>query len=95
MLSSDSCLQPNTLKLCGTSGNVFLKIHLRRMIPQQLVLESQEVLQRHIASVTLNTGRPAARADELERNTDTFAIATPRFARKVSTEESGFGNAFR
>ena len=84
LLSSDSCLQPNTLKLCGTSGNVFFKIHLRRMNPQQLVLERQEVLQRHNASVTLNTGRPAARADELQRNSHNFATATPRFARKVS-----------
>ena len=75
MRSSDSCLQPNTLKLCGTSGNVFFfKIHLRRRTPQQLVLERQEVLQRHNASVTLNTGRPAARADELERNSHIFSL---------------------
>ena len=62
----------------------FFKIHLRRRTPQQLVLERQEVLQRHNASVTLNTGRPAARADELERNSHIFSLATPRFARKVS-----------
>ena len=35
-------------------------------------------------SLSLNTGRPLAKMKELERNTQNFAIRTPRFAREFS-----------
>ena len=35
--------------------------------------------------VSMNTGRLADRSNELERNTQHFALLTPRFARKFST----------
>ena len=40
--------------------------------------------------MSLNTGRLAARTDELERHTEKFAIPTPRFARKFSTWNPSF-----
>ena len=88
MLSPDSCLQRDTRNSHGTSGNVFEDL----LAPneQQLVSELQDVLQIHIANLSLNTGRLAARTDELERKTQNFAILAPRFARKFSTLESSF-----
>ena len=35
--------------------------------------------------MSLNTGTPIAKTDELERNTQNLATPTPRFARKFST----------
>ena len=35
--------------------------------------------------VSLNTGRSVAKGEESERNTQNFAVPTPRFARKFST----------
>ena len=39
----------------------------------------------HVEPMFSNTGRSEARVDEMERNTQSFTILTPRFARTVST----------
>ena len=69
-----------TRNLYGTSGNVF----------EDLLAPNEPSASRSLASaqcepVSVNTGRLAARADELERHTLNFAVITPRFERQFST----------
>ena len=60
-----------------------MKIYLRRVNRHQLVLENASGLTcTQCELVSLNTGRLAAKAEELQRHTPNFAILTPRFARK-------------
>ena len=70
------------------TGKRFSKIHLRQMNRQQLV--SDMCMPRSLRAtrgepVSVNTGRSGPRTDELERNTQNFAIPAPRIARKFST----------
>ena len=66
------------------SLDFFLKIHLQQVNRQHPALEMcmPEVTR------SLSAGRPVVRVDELERNTQNFAIRTPRFARQFSTWNS-------
>ena len=70
MLSRDSCLQRDTLNSFG--------------IPAAFFGNSRNSASAQCEPVSLNTGRLADPANELERNTRNFATPTPRFARKFS-----------
>ena len=64
----------------------FFKIYLHRVSFQQLVLDILKIMVwAPCDPVSLNTGRLAERANELERNPHNFAIPTQRFARRWST----------
>ena len=85
MLSLDSCLQPDTRNFYGTSGNVFEDPPAPHEPTAARFGNARSLADTHCELVSLNTGRLAARTDELERNTQNFAPPTPRFARKFST----------
>ena len=63
----------------------FLKTYLLQVNLQQQSWESREIWHQLLANPSLNAGRLAERANELERDPRNFAIPPPRFARKFST----------
>ena len=76
MLSRDSCLQPGARNSFGISGNVF----------EDPPAPNERSLTGTLCEpVSLNIGRSVANGEESERNTQHFAIPTPRLARKFST----------
>ena len=85
MLSRDSCLQLDTRNSFGTSGNVFEDPPALTGPPTAFFGNSRSHASAQCELVSLNTGRLADRAKEMERNTQNFAIPAPRFARKFST----------
>ena len=85
MLSRDSCQQLDTRNSFGTSGNVFEDPPALTGPPAAFFGNSRSHASARCELVSLNTGRLADRAKEMERNTQNFAIPAPRFARKFST----------
>ena len=85
MLSRDSCLQPDTRNLYGTSGNVFEDLPAPNEPTAACSGNSRSLAGAQCEPVSLNTGRLAERANEFERHTQNLAILTPRFGRKFST----------
>ena len=79
MLSRGSSLQPGTRNVYGTSGNVFEDL-LAPGEPAAFSGNSISMASAPCEPVSLTTGRPAAREEELERN-----APTPRFDGKFST----------
>ena len=73
MTRRDSCLQPETRNFFGASVNVFEDV----TAPNEPTARS--LTDTHCEPVSLN------KKEELERNTQIFAMPTPRFARKFST----------
>ena len=70
MPGRDSCLQPDTRNLYGTSGNVFVEDLLAPIEPTAACFGSARSLaDTHCEPVSMNTGRSVAKIDELERNT--------------------------
>ena len=69
----------------GKSVNVFEDLLAPNETTAACTGDARSLAGTHCEPVSLNTGRPAAKADELERNTGNFAIPAPRFARKFST----------
>ena len=64
----------------------FFKIHLHRMNPATVCFgNARSLADTHYEPMSLHTGRLAARSEGPERNTQNFAIPTPRFAWKFST----------
>ena len=84
MLSRGSSLQPGTRNVYGTSGNVFEDL-LAPGEPAAFSGNSTSMASAPCEPVSLTTGRPAAREEELERNAQNSAIPTPRFDGKFST----------
>ena len=70
MLGRDSSLQPGTRNVHGTSGNVFEDL-LAPGEPAAFSGNSISMASAPCEPVSLTTGRPAAREEELERNTYT------------------------
>ena len=86
MFGLDSCLQPWYTELIWHIGKRFLKIYLHRVNrPAAFFGNSWGLASAQCEPVSLNSGRPADRANQLERNTQNLAIPTPRFARMFST----------
>ena len=106
---AESCLQPDTRNLYGTSGNILEDLSAPNEPTATCFGNARSLTNTHCELVSLNTGRLAAKAVELERNIQNFAIPTPRFARKfqlgilpLMQKElvrkivwSGLGRAFR
>ena len=84
-MGCDSCLQLDTRNLYGTSGNVFEDLLAPNEPTAACFGNSRSMASVPCEPVSLNTGRPAERANESERHTLNSAIPTPRFARKFST----------
>ena len=83
----DSSPQPDTRNSCGVPGNVFENPSAS---DEPTASCSGNVYARSPTAtlgepVFLNTGRSEARVDQMERNTKSFTIPTPRFAGTVST----------
>ena len=85
MNGRDSCLQPNTRNSSGISGNVFEDLPAPSEPSAAFFGNSRSSASAQCEPVSLNTGRLADRVEQLERNTQNFAIPTPRCARKFST----------
>ena len=86
MIIRDSCLQPDTRNSLGISGNVLEGQPAPSEPPATFFGNSRSMASAPREPVSLNTGRPAERAYELERtHLQNFAIPTPGFARKLST----------
>ena len=85
MLSCDSCLQPDTRNSCGISGNVFEDPPAPNEPPAVFFGNSRSLASAPCEPVSLNTGRLADRANELDRKTQKIATLTTRFARKFPT----------
>ena len=69
MIGRDSCLQLDTLNLYGTSGNVFEDPLAPNEPTAACSGKARSLPAAHCELVSLNTGRFAARTDELERTT--------------------------
>ena len=88
MSSLDSCLQPDTRNSFGISGNVFEDLPAPGEPPAALFGNSRSSASAQCEPVSLNKGRFAERANELERAFRKFAIHTPRFCKEVFNLES-------
>ena len=84
MISRDTCLQPDTRNSFGISGNVFKDLPAPSEPPAAFVGNSRISASAQCEPMSLNTGRLADRANEMERNTQHFATPTPRFVRNFS-----------
>ena len=84
LISRDSGLQLDTRNSFGISGNVFEDLLAPSEPPAAFFVNWTSSASAHCEPVSLNTGRLADRAKELERNNQNSAIPTPRFARKFS-----------
>ena len=86
--SSDSLTQTGTRNSFGSPGNFFLK---NPFAPDERAAScSGHVYARNLSAtygepVSLHTGKPAARVDEMERNSQNLALLTLRFTTKFST----------
>ena len=84
LLSRDSCLQLEKRNSCGMSGNVSENLPAPNEPSAPFFGNSRSLASAQCEPVSLNTGGVADPAEK-ERNTQHFAIPTPRFAREFST----------
>ena len=77
-------LQPDTRNLNGTSGTVLEDLLAPNEPTAACFGNSRNLADTHWKPVSLNTGRPAAKADESGRNSQNLAIPTSRSARTFS-----------
>ena len=73
-LRHDSCHQPDTRNLYGTTGNVSEDPLAANEPTAACFGSARSLADTHCELVSLNTGRLAARTDESERNTQNFAL---------------------
>ena len=74
MLSRDLCLQPGTRNSIGISGNAVEDLHAPNEPSAAFFGNSWGLASAQWEPVSLNAGRLAARANELERNSQNFAV---------------------
>ena len=72
MLSRDSGLQPDTRNSSGTSGNVFEDPRAPNEPTAACFANARSLTDTHYELVSLNTGRHAAKAEELETKNQRF-----------------------
>ena len=85
MFNRDSCLQPDIWNSFDKSGNAPENPLAPNEPPTAFFGNSRSSTSAQCEPVSLNTGRRAARTEELQRNTSIFGISTPRCVRKFST----------
>ena len=84
MLSRDSCLQHDTRNSYGTSGNVFENL-LAPNEPSAALTKFKKSCSGTMRARVSEHRKTFVRADDLDRNTQRFAILTARFARTFPT----------